>query len=133
MKTAEAAHAAGIKISTIRFYERQGIIAAQTRSTSGYREFTDEEVARLKFIRRAQELGFTLAEIRNFLALSAQRVSLNKDVIQIGQEKLMELDRRIADLTRMRAALDKLLSNVCDISESVKCPVIHSLADYDEA
>ena len=131
MKTAEAARAAGIKISTIRFYERQGIIAAQSRSDSGYREFTDEEVRRLKFIRRAQELGYSLAEIRNFMAFSAQRVPVNRDVLQVGKEKLADLDRRIQDLTRMRAALDGLLSNVCDISESTECPIIHSLADFD--
>lgn len=131
MKTAEAARAAGIKISTIRFYERQGILAAQSRSASGYREFTDEEVRRLKFIKRAQELGFSLAEIRKFLALSAQRVSLNKDVVQIGQEKLADLDHRIQDLTRMRNALDGLLSGVCDISEEVECPIIRSLANFE--
>lgn len=130
MKTAEAARAAGIKISTIRFYERQGIITAQSRSASGYREFTDEEVRRLKFIRRAQELGFSLAEIRNFMAFSAKNKTLNRDVLQAGTEKLIDLDRRIQDLTRMRAALDGLLSNVCDISESVECPIVRSLSDF---
>lgn len=129
MKTAEAARAAGIKISTIRFYERQGIFSASTRSGSGYRDFTEEEVRRLKFIRHAQELGFSLAEIRNFLAFSAQRTTLNRDILQVGQEKLADLDKRIADLTRMRNALDGLLSNVCDISEEVECPIIRSLVE----
>ncbi len=131
MKIAEAARAAGIKISTIRYYERQGLIVAQSHSASGYREFTDEEVRRLKFVKRAQKLGFSLAEIRNFFMLSSRRTVLNQDVLQIGQKKLVDLDYRIQALTRMRLALDSLLSNVCDISEAVECPLIRSLAEFD--
>jgi MerR family transcriptional regulator, copper efflux regulator len=131
MKTAEAARTAGIKISTIRYYERQGIIAAQSRSTSGYREFTDEEVRQLKFVKRAQKLGFSLAEIRNFLALSSKRTPLNQDVLQVGQAKLTDLDDRIQALTRMHTALSGLLSNVCDISEASECPIVNSLSDFD--
>lgn len=131
MKTAEAARAAGIKISTIRYYERQGILAAQSRSTSGYRQFTDEEISQLKFIKQAQKLGFSLAEIRDFFALSSNRTLLNQDVLQVGQAKLADLDRRIQALNRMRTALDGLLSNVCDISESVECPIVKSLSDFD--
>ena len=131
MKTAEAARAAEIKISTIRYYERQGIIAAESRSASGYREFTDEEVRRLKFVKRAQKLGFSLAEIRNFFALSSKRTLLNQDVLQMGQAKLADLDHRIQALTRMHVALDSLLSNVCDTSEAVECPIVRSLADFD--
>lgn len=131
MKTAEAARAAGVKISTIRFYEREGLIAAQTRSSAGYRQFTDEDIRRLKFVKRAQELGFSLAEINKFMAFSNQRVPQNSDILLVGREKLGDLDRRIQALTRMRSALDELLSNVCDISESAECPIIHSLADFD--
>jgi len=131
MKTAEAARAAEIKISTIRYYERQGIIAAESRSASGYREFTDEEVRRLKFVKRAQKLGFSLAEIRNFFALSSKRTLLNQDVHQMVQAKLADLDYRIQALTRMHVALDSLLSNVCDTSEAVECPIVRSLADFD--
>ena|SRR5688500_10656309 len=131
MKTAEAARAAGIKISTIRYYERQGILAAHSRSTSGYREFTDEEVSQLKFVKRAQKLGFALAEIRNFFALSSNRTLLNQDVLQLGQAKLADLDNRIQALSRMRVALDGLLSNVCDPSESMECPIVKSLSDFD--
>lgn len=132
MKTAEAARTAGIKISTIRYYERQGIIAARSRSTSGYREFTEEEVRQLKFIKRAQKLGFSLAEIRNFFALSSRQTPLNQDVLEVGQAKLADLDHRIQSLTRMRAALDGLLSNVCDASEAVECPIVKSLSDFDQ-
>jgi len=131
MKTAEAARTAGIKISTIRYYERQGIIAAQSRSTSGYREFTDGEVRQLKFIKQAQKLGFSLAEIRNFFALSSTRTPLNQDVLQVGQAKLADLDHRIQALSRMRVALDGLLSSVCDPAEAVECPIIKSLSDFD--
>lgn len=131
MKTSEAARAAGIKPSTIRYYERQGIVAAQTRSASGYREFTDEEVRRLKFVKQAQKLGFSLVEIRKFFALSAKRTMLNQDALRIGQAKLDDLDRRIQALTRMRVALDGLLSNVCDTSEAVECPIVRALVDSE--
>ena len=131
MKTAQAARIAGIKISTLRYYERQGIIAAQSRSAAGYREFTDVQVRQLKFIKRAQKLGFSLAEIRSFFALSSKRTLLNQDVLRMGQAKLTDLDRRIQALSNMRAALDGLLSNVCDVSAAVECPIVKSLADFD--
>jgi MerR family transcriptional regulator, copper efflux regulator len=131
MKTTEAARAAEIKISTIRYYERQGILAAESRSAAGYREFTDEEVRRLKFVKRAQKLGFSLAEIRSFFALSSKRIVLNQDILQMGQAKLADLDHRIQSLTRMQVALESLLSNVCEPSEAVECPIVGSLADFD--
>jgi DNA-binding transcriptional MerR regulator len=131
MRIGELAAATGVDVETIRYYERQGIIAAQSRSTSGYREFTDEEVRRLKFVKRAQKLGFSLAEIRNFFALSSKRTLLNQDVLQMGQAKLADLDHRIQALTRMHVALDSLLSNVCDTSEAVECPIVGALADFE--
>lgn len=131
MNTARTARLAGIKISTIRYYERQGLVQAKTRTPSGYRQFTEQDVRTFKFIKRAQELGFSLAEIRKFLAFSKRRVPQNRDVYAVGKEKLQDLNQRIQDLTRMRAALELLLSNVCDISESAECPVIAALVDTE--
>ena len=129
MKTSETARDVGIKISTIRFYERQGLITAKTRTASGYRQFSEEDVRRLKFIKRTQELGFSLLEIRKFLEFSNRQTPQNRDALRIGKEKLIDLDSRIKDLMRMRTALEGLLDTVCDISESVECPIIQSLVD----
>lgn len=87
----ELARRAGVGIDTVRYYERSGLLTPHTRLPSGYRRYRELEVARLRFIRRAQALGFALAEIKSLLKLSAQR-----DVAQVkrsAQAKLADVDR----------------------------------------
>ena len=73
MKIGELAQRAGVRIDTVRYYERQGLLPAPQRQASGYRRYEDSDVARLRFVRRAKALGFTLIEIRELLALSGRR------------------------------------------------------------
>src|SRR6516165_4066001 len=94
---------AGVKIDTVRYYERSGLLTPRARLASGYRRYTDLELARLRFIRRAQVLGFTLKEVRDLLALSAQR-----DVGRVkrsAQSKLADVEARIAALQKVREGL----------------------------
>ncbi|SRR5216684_7530893 len=89
----------GVGIDTVRYYERNGLLAPRTRLASGYRRYSELELARLRFIRRAQALGFTLKEIKELLALSAQR-----DVGRVkrsAQAKLKDVKSRIAALERV--------------------------------
>jgi MerR family transcriptional regulator, copper efflux regulator len=121
----ELAKRAGVRIDTVRYYERSGLLSPHTRSASGYRRYRDLEVARLRFIRRAQALGFTLGEIKSLLKLSAQR-----NVAQVkrsAQEKLADVDRRINQLQRIREGLAELICECPGHGRAEDCPILRAL------
>ena len=96
MTSGQLANAAGVALSTVRFYERQGLVAPARRSTAGYRLFAPDAARRVRFIRRAQDLGFTLREVRDVLRLSDQpELIAFADVSDQVAAKLDELDERI--------------------------------------
>jgi MerR family mercuric resistance operon transcriptional regulator len=128
MTIGELATAAGVRISTLRFYERRGLLRPSARSAAGYRQFTADDVARVRFLRRAQALGFGLAELALLLGLSAQRTVRRRDLAALGATKLAELDQRITDLRRVRRAIAGLLAQPC-IDLEAPCPIIASLGD----
>lgn len=127
MTIGELATAAGVRISTLRFYERRGLLRPAARSAAGYRHFGADDVARVRFLRRAQELGFGLAELAVMLALSGQRAIKRRDLAEVGASKLAEIDARIADLRRVKRALSGLLAQPC-LDPEAACPLIASLA-----
>jgi MerR family transcriptional regulator, copper efflux regulator len=119
----------GVGIDTVRYYERNGLLAPRTRLASGYRRYSDLEVARLRFIRRAQALGFTLKEIKELLALSAQR-----DVGRVkrsAQAKLVDVEERIAALERIREGLAKLIAACPGHGRAADCPILKALTGED--
>jgi MerR family copper efflux transcriptional regulator len=121
---------AGVGIDTVRYYERSGLLAPQARLSSGYRRYSELELARLRFIRRAQALGFTLKEVRELLSLSAQR-----DVARVkrsAQAKLTDVGRRIAELEKVRAALANLIAACPGHGRAADCPILKALGG-DEA
>lgn len=121
------ARRAGVGIDTVRYYERNGLIAPQGRLPSGYRRYGELEVARLRFIRRAQALGFTLKEVRELLALSAKR-----DVGRIkraAQAKLADVEARIAALERIRSGLMTLIDACPGHGRAADCPILRSLGE----
>ena len=119
------AHAAGVAVSTVRFYERQGLVGPEDRSSAGYRFFSRETVQRVRFIRRAQELGFTLREVRDVLRLSDEPELITfDDVASQVADKLVELDQRILELGRMRDALALLVETG---PTHPRCPVIDAV------
>jgi Cu(I)-responsive transcriptional regulator len=116
---------AGVSIDTVRYYEKSGLLAPQIRLPSGYRRYGDPQVARLRFIRRAQQLGFSLRDIRELLGLSRLR-----DVARIkrsAQSKLHEVDRRIAALQRVRHALAELIAQCPGHGRADACPILKAL------
>ena len=116
---------ASVGIDTVRYYERAGLLAPQSRLASGYRRYSELELARLRFIRRAQALGFTLKEVRELLSLSAQR-----DVARVkrsAQAKLTDVGRRIAELEKVRAALSKLIAACPGHGRAADCPILKAL------
>lgn len=108
MTIGELAREAGVGVQTVRYYERRRLLPTASRRASGYREFTRGALERLRFIRRAQELGFTLAEIAELLALRLDPHTTAADVKTRAGRKIEEIDRKIRDLERIRQALAHL-------------------------
>lgn len=122
----KVARAAGVNVETVRYYQRSGLVPKPPRPAGGVRRYSDETVARLRFIKRAQELGFTLAEIRRLLALGDPQ-SCGK-ARALAAEKLSLVRARLGDLERMRAVLEGLIER-CDAERGkVACPIIETLA-----
>lgn len=117
------ARQAGINIETIRYYQRRGLIATPRKPLGGIRRYTEETLARLRFIKRAQELGFTLREIIDLLKLGDGSC---KQTRAIAEHRLTDIEKRIRDLDSMRAALAKLIRS-CREDNQASCPIIESL------
>lgn len=135
MRIAELARLAKVKVSTVRFYERSGVLAEPERTTGGYRDYRETDVVRLRFLRRGQELGFTLAELHYFDRLSQAARSGGAsagDVAAAAAQKLQEIDEKVADLQRTRSAISDLLDAQC-VDPSVPCPIVSALAGVVEA
>jgi len=119
---------AGVGIDTVRYYERAGLLQPAGRSASGYRRYGDEELRQLRFIRRAQRLGFTLQEIQELLALSRKKGV--RAVRAAAQAKLADVELRIAELSRVRNALAGLVEACPGHGPLSDCPILRAL---DEA
>ena len=133
LTTGQVARAAGVGRETIRFYERQGLIAAPPRGESGYRRYPPETVARLLFIRRAKELGFSLAEIRELLSLQQSPETTCSEVRQRAAAKIADIEARIRDLERMRAALGALVKACSGRGPASLCPIMEALTGQETA
>ncbi|HEY6398859.1 MAG TPA: MerR family transcriptional regulator [Solirubrobacteraceae bacterium] len=116
---------AGVRIDTVRYYERSGLLAPKTRLPSGYRRYGPIEVSRLRFIRRAQALGFTLKEVRELLTLSKRRDVAR--VKRVAQEKLAGVEQRLTDLERMRDGLRTLIAECPGHGRAADCPILRAL------
>lgn len=125
------AQSAGVAIDTIRFYEREGLLPEPRRRPSGYREYDTSAVSRLRFIRRAKDLGFTLDEIRELLALSADRHGGVEGVRDRAAARLAAIDERIAELQRVRNGLAELLDACPGHGAPEDCPILKALAEPD--
>lgn len=103
-------HLAGVTADTVRFYERAGLLNNAQRSTSGYRLYGAADVDRVRFIRRARDLGFSLEEVAQLLALSDGQGAPR--IREVAEKRLVEIDRRLAEITRVREALAALVEGV---------------------
>lgn len=121
----KVARAAGVNVETVRYYERVNLLPRPPRPSGGVRRYSDDAVARIRFIKRAQELGFSLAEIERLLALQdPQSCSAARS---LAAEKLGLVEARLVDLERMRGVLKELIER-CDARRGdVSCPIIESL------
>lgn len=125
MKIGELAKRSGIGIETIRYYERERLLQEPLRRPSGYRQYEVATLERLEYIRRAKELGFTLAEIRELLELSFAARSGCDHIRPRAESKLADIDEKIRCLKRMRRALGKIVKNCRATDSTDDCPLIH--------
>ena len=118
---------AAVNPQTLRYYERRGLLAQPLRSPGGYRAYPAEAVRRVRFIKRAQELGFTLGEVETLLHLAEGGPDGCDQVRSLATEKISDLVRRIEDLRRMQAALTRLVAT-CELPRGQReCPILHEL------
>lgn len=124
----ELARQASVNGETLRYYEREGLLPAPPRTESGYRMYGPEDVQRVRFIRRAQELGFSLADIRELLTLRNDTAQTVGPVKQLAQRKMQQIDEKIQALMAMKTALSGLV-NACpgDQGTTPQCPILNSL------
>lgn len=123
----KVAHAVGMSIDAVRFYEREGLIPPVQRTESGYRVYEPETVRRLLFIRRAKETGFSLGEIRELLGLRTEPGSPCGSVLTLAREKLDLVRAKIRDLRRMEAALEGLVADCLSPDHGESCPLLERL------
>lgn len=129
MRIGTVARKCGVGIDTIRYYEREGLLLPPQRRPSGYREYDDEALDRLRFIRRAKDLGFSLDDIRELLSLSGDREHGVKGVKQRAQRRLERVEERLAQLQRMRDGLEELIANCPGHGALGKCPILQALSE----
>lgn len=129
MKIGELAHRAEVNIDTVRYYERQGLLPAPRRLRSGYRQYEQDDVARLRFVRRAKALGFTLTEIGDLLELSSHREKDMAGMKTAAMQKLSDVDEKLAELTRIRDGLRTLVASCPGHGALQQCPILNALAE----
>lgn len=121
----EAARRSGVTIETIRYYEREGIVPLAERSANGRRRYDVAAVARLRFVKRCRDLGFSISEVKALLSLASDESSNCAKVKHIGEDHLDDVRGKIADLRRLETALVELLSH-CEAGKT-DCPMLKEL------
>ena len=127
MNIGQLARLAGVPIDTVRYYERNGLLPLPARRASGYRNYQASDVERLRFVRRAKVLGFTLTEIRDLLQLWDLRGEGAAEFKAAVSAHLAEVDHRLDELARLRGGLHRLLG--ANSAELRRCPVLQSLSE----
>jgi MerR family transcriptional regulator, mercuric resistance operon regulatory protein len=127
VRTSELAGRAAVNPQTLRYYERRGLLAEPARSAGGYRSYPPEAVRRVRFIKRAQQLGFTLMEVETLLDLAGGGPDSCDAVRALATEKITDLRRRIADLRALEGGLTRLTAT-CDLPRGQReCPILQEL------
>lgn len=127
LTSGQLARTAQVNVETVRYYERRELLPEPPRRQSGYRQYTQKDVARIRFIKRAQKLGFTLEEISELLALRIDPDTTCADIKAQAEKKLADIAEKLRALQRMKAVLVKL-TTACDArAPTGVCPILESL------
>lgn len=129
--TGQLASRARVNVETIRYYERNGLVEEPPRSASGYRKYPADSVERLRFIKRAQSLGFSLQEIKELLELRMRPDADCADIRRRAQAKLEDVDRRLRELRALRASLVQLTHDCAGSGPVSNCSILQSLGEEE--
>ncbi|SDX59951.1 DNA-binding transcriptional regulator, MerR family [Modestobacter sp. DSM 44400] len=125
VRSGQLAEAGGVHVETLRYYERRGLLESPPRRGSGYREYPAEAVQRLRLIKQAQALGFTLDEIAELLALNPHAAVACGDMEDRVRSKMAELDEKLDALAELRGSLERVLCECCDGRQAQEaCPAL---------
>ena len=134
MRIGQVAEDAGVNIDTLRYYERRGLLAAPARRTSGYRDYPEDTVPIVRFIKRAQDLGFTLQEIEELLSFrDAGKGKRRAEVRALAEAKLQDIERKISHLSAMGMAVVSLVDSCNCRGEPLDCPILEALNDVGQS
>lgn len=128
----QVAKRAGVGVETVRFYEREGLLEEPDRKDSGYRQYGQEVIARLCFIRKAKELGFTLKEIKELLSIRLDPTTTCADVRERAEAKIVDIENRISTLERLRQALVRVTGSCQGNGPTNQCPILDSLGHQED-
>ncbi len=128
----QLADQAGVGIETVRFYEREGLLDEPARKDSGYRQYEEGVVARLRFIKGAKELGFSLKEIKELLALRVDPTTTCAEVRSKAQAKIADIEEKIQTLQRMKKALVKVTKQCSGRGPTSECPILEAMEPEGE-
>jgi MerR family transcriptional regulator, copper efflux regulator len=129
----QLAKSAQVGVDTVRFYEKQGLMPPALRRASGYREYRLEDLRRLQFIRRAKELGFSLDEIGELLALKSRPMRGVEKVKVVARRKLQQVDNKISELQRLRKVLADLVAACPGHGTPEVCPILRAFDTQEGA
>ena len=124
LRSKQLAERSGVNLQTIRYYQEIGLLPEPPRSAAGYRRFPPDMVRRIRFIKRAQELGFALAEVRELLALQVQTGATCADVRRRANAKIGDIEAKIRDLRWMKSALERLAASCSGDGPVGHCPIL---------
>ncbi len=128
----QVAKRSGIGIETLRFYERKGLVEEPPRTESGYRQYPEDVVARIRFIRRAKELGFKLSEISELLSLRVDPNTTCADVRKQTEFKIADVEEKIRVLQTIKTALEKLAVSCTGSGPTSECPILEALNSQEK-
>src|SRR5262245_25572038 len=133
LRASELAREADVNRQTLRYYERRGLLPEPARTESGHRQYPPEAIRLIRFIRRAQELGFNLKEIDELIALRSTRGRDCSRVQRLAASKLSDVDEKIARLRAIRKAVSALVESCTSRGEALGCPIIEALDDEPDS
>lgn len=123
----QLAKATGVTVEALRFYEKQGLVNTPARTDAGYRQYSPETVRRVKFIQHAKEVGFTLNDIAQLLALRQEPGTSCADIKLKATEKIIDIESKIKELQKIREALQRMVLKCVSKSNLSECPILEEL------
>jgi DNA-binding transcriptional MerR regulator len=131
MRIGEVAVTAGCNIQTLRYYERRGLLPDPGRTAAGYREYPSDTVRLIRFIKRAQELGFTLGEVEELLKLRGAKGRERRKVRSLAEAKMRDIESKVVHLQAINRALSGLVGSCRTLQVGARCPILDALNDTD--